>query len=105
MAMAVKLLASGVAAVAAIGAAAVSMTPVAMASTGQAGVQMPLGTRGLGPYAQDMTRIPLSGSGDGEDADNTAASPQNPADGSFVVVGSHTAQEPEESAASPPNTE
>jgi hypothetical protein len=59
MVMTVKLLVSGVAAVAAIGAAAVSLAPVAMASAGQAGVQVPFGTRGPGPYAQDTATIPL----------------------------------------------
>jgi hypothetical protein len=47
--MTAKLLASGMAAVAAIGAAATGMTPVAMASTGPAGIQVPIA---LGPYAQ-----------------------------------------------------
>jgi hypothetical protein len=51
--MIAKFLASGAAAVAAIGAAAVGMAPVAVASTGQGGIQVRPVTRVL--YAQGPT--------------------------------------------------
>jgi hypothetical protein len=55
--MTARLLASGVAALTIIGAAAAGMTPAARASTDQSGIRVQRVTRG--PYAQDTTTIPL----------------------------------------------